>query len=262
MESGTQQPRRCIWVDAGVIAYKLCDLDFRCEECTFDAAMRRSVCDASLPKPPVAADASTSTQDAVDRYFAAFDPLQFPGDRMYLPGHVWVSRNDDGSCTAGIDHVAAALVGPLASIVLPQSPSTLHQNAPCCWLVHHDGTIAIPSPFESDSAWYNENLSRRPDLLAEKPYTDGWIFRTVPASDAVELRSQRSASENASVVLEELKALKDEIVAQLKPRPRIGLSAFDGGRPVQTAFEMIGPPAFALIARMFLLPETAPARPK
>lgn len=262
MEPGRGEPRRCIWVDAGVIAYKLCNLDFRCEECAFDAVMRHSVCDISIPKPAAGADAGTSSPDAVDRYFAAFDPLQFPGDRMYLPGHVWVSRNDDGSYTAGIDHVAAALVGPLASIVLPQSPSTLHQTAPCCWLVHHDGTIAIPSPFESDSVWYNENLSRRPDLLAEKPYTDGWILRTFPTGGAAGLRNQRSASENVSAVLEELRILKREIVAQLKPRPGIGSSAFDGGRPVHTAFEMIGPPAFALIARMFLVPEFAPAHIK
>ncbi|GJQ21193.1 MAG: hypothetical protein HBSIN02_15480 [Bacteroidia bacterium] len=262
MESGQQQHPRCIWVDAGVIAYKLCDLDFRCEECAFDSAMKRSVCETSLPKPVAAAEASISSADVVDRYFAAFDPLQFPGDRLYLPGHVWVSRNDDGSYTVGIDHVAAALVGPLASIVLPQSPSILRADAPCCWLVHHDGTIAIPSPFESDSVWYNENLSRRPDLLAEKPYTDGWIFRSVPAGGEAGLRNQRSASENASAILEELGILKREIIAQLRPRPGIGTSAFDGGRPVQTAFEMIGPAAFALIARMFLVPGLAPTHPK
>jgi len=31
----------CIWVDAGLVSYKLCDRDFECEDCQFDQVMRQ-----------------------------------------------------------------------------------------------------------------------------------------------------------------------------------------------------------------------------
>ena len=36
-----QTAKSCIWMTAGVISYKLCPLNFNCEECEFDAAMQR-----------------------------------------------------------------------------------------------------------------------------------------------------------------------------------------------------------------------------
>ncbi|MBI4418520.1 MAG: hypothetical protein HY563_07065 [Ignavibacteriales bacterium] len=257
-----QEPRRCIWVDAGVIGYKLCDMDFRCEECPFDLAMRRAVPDIMPERNETGIKVHEPSADALDRYFSAFDPLQFPGDRQYLPGHVWIHQNDDASCTIGIDHVAASLVGALASIVIPHAPTFLRTNMPCCWLVHHEGTIAIPSPFESGAVWYNEELSHRPDLLVEKPYTDGWILTAFPAQSAHTLEGRRSASEQAPIVFAELQALKKEIAGQMRQRPVIGPSALDGGRPVKTAFEMIGPAAFTLIVRMFLPFPREPLSPR
>lgn len=253
MQPRTEIPRQCIWVEAGVVGYKLCDLDFRCEECPFDAAMRHRTVETGALH--IEAAGSPTAMDVVERYFSAFDPLQFPGDRVYLPGHIWLERNEDSSVTAGIDHVAAALVGSLASIVTPQAPASLRQNAPCCWLVHHDGTIAIPSPFESNAVWYNEELVRRPELLAEKPYTDGWILRAFPEGVFPAANQCRTASENVPAVASELQTLKQEITGQIRPRPVIGPSAFDGGTPVRTAFDLLGSAGFAFIMRMFLSSE-------
>lgn len=36
-----QTAKCCIWMTAGVISYKLCPMDFNCDECEFDAAMLR-----------------------------------------------------------------------------------------------------------------------------------------------------------------------------------------------------------------------------
>ena len=37
----------CVWMSAGLIAYKLCDQDFECERCLFDWAMRGTHPDGS-----------------------------------------------------------------------------------------------------------------------------------------------------------------------------------------------------------------------
>lgn len=33
-------PERCVWMQAGVVGYKLCDREFDCDLCPFDAALR------------------------------------------------------------------------------------------------------------------------------------------------------------------------------------------------------------------------------
>ena len=37
-----ESKKRCIWMDAGVVQFKLCDKDFDCRSCRFDRAMTES----------------------------------------------------------------------------------------------------------------------------------------------------------------------------------------------------------------------------
>ena len=39
----------CVWMSAGLVAYKLCDRGFECEGCPFDQAMRGAR--PALPRP-------------------------------------------------------------------------------------------------------------------------------------------------------------------------------------------------------------------
>lgn len=248
----TQNAPRCIWMDAGVVAYKLCDLEFKCDQCPFDAVMRKPVFEADENRSvTMAHEVRVPAGGSLDRYFASFEPVQFPGDRVYAPGHLWVRHETDSSVTMGIDHVAATLVGSLTAVVLPHRPIHLVGRAPCCWLVLHEGTIGLSSPVDGMVMMYNHELTSNPGLLAEKPYTDGWILKAIVDPEAGRTFPRRSASENAPVVTEELKQLRIEVEARIQKRPDIGPSALDGGFPIRSPFEMVGPGAFAMIARMF-----------
>ncbi|HLE32365.1 MAG TPA: hypothetical protein VJB38_07150, partial [Bacteroidota bacterium] len=46
-------PVNCIWMDAGVVGYKLCDRSLQCDHCPFDESMRQ-------PSQGVSADVSSS----------------------------------------------------------------------------------------------------------------------------------------------------------------------------------------------------------
>ncbi len=41
---------KCIWMTAGIISYKLCDYQFRCEVCPFDIVMRKAPANSSGPR--------------------------------------------------------------------------------------------------------------------------------------------------------------------------------------------------------------------
>ncbi|MEI6127990.1 MAG: hypothetical protein WCQ99_15695, partial [Pseudomonadota bacterium] len=38
-----EEEKKCIWMTTGLISYKLCTRDFRCEECIFDQVMRNEM---------------------------------------------------------------------------------------------------------------------------------------------------------------------------------------------------------------------------
>jgi len=250
----TDKLSRCVWMDAGVVACKLCDMEFRCDECAFDAIMRRPVFDAGLGGVAAIDVLPDMTNTTLERFFSFFDPLQFPGDRSYIPGHLWIRHEEDTSVTIGIDHVAASLIGPLAAIVLPRRPTHLVRHSPCCWLVHHEGTIGISSPCNGTVIQYNQDLATNPALLADKPYTRGWVVKAFVDVNCKKTHEERSASENAQSAARELLRLREEISSRLQRRPDIGPSAMDGGFPIPSPFEMIGPATFALLARLFIPP--------
>lgn len=39
-QATSREPMKCIWMEAGVVDYKLCDLEFDCENCPFDRSFR------------------------------------------------------------------------------------------------------------------------------------------------------------------------------------------------------------------------------
>lgn len=46
-----KQEKRCIWMTAGVISFKLCPLEYDCELCEFDMVMRRQQSEGNQPRP-------------------------------------------------------------------------------------------------------------------------------------------------------------------------------------------------------------------
>lgn len=51
----------CVWMTAGVINYRLCDREFECESCPFDAAIR------GRGRRPVAPRSPAPSRDGADR---------------------------------------------------------------------------------------------------------------------------------------------------------------------------------------------------
>lgn len=48
---GWSQPlQKCLWMDLGVVSYKLCDLEYDCEACPFDRAIREKITPSAQPR--------------------------------------------------------------------------------------------------------------------------------------------------------------------------------------------------------------------
>ena len=71
-----ESKKRCIWMDAGVIDFKLCESDFDCQSCQFDRAMTES---ATQQTSTAAAGGEACGPQSKDRAVGKQDASTFRG---------------------------------------------------------------------------------------------------------------------------------------------------------------------------------------
>ena len=230
----------CVWMSAGILAYRLCDRNYECEKCPLDAALRR----ADLG-PQVRLD---GTELAVPGIGPGMD---YPEDRTYGPGHCWVQKRGHGCLRLGLDAFSAALLAPLQGIIFPTPGTSLDRGEAICWLRVGKRPIPLPAPTSGSLARVNADVTRDPALACLEPYTRGWLVEL--KSDA---QSGRTDLENSAWARQ--KSVEDQLfLDQLLARShdgdsRVGATLPDGGAPVTSIRLMLGSAGFARLVRKLL----------
>ncbi len=161
----------CVWMQAGLITYRLCDQLFDCENCLLDAALRGRL--TRVEGGAVLDAGSARTAVSVDR--------------LYASGHTWVQRLGDGeACRVGLDAFGAALLGRVAAVDWPDFGSTLEPGDPVCRIDLGLGSVRVCAPIGGRVIRRNEALRLDPALLIRAPYDEGWILELV-VDDPAEL---------------------------------------------------------------------------
>lgn len=255
----------CIWMNAGLVAYKLCDREFKCEECPLDDLMRKE--SALTDQPPLSSlhpmnaemekeHLNTPKQHferSLEGFFQPLLSVQLPTDRLYTKRHVWVHNDTSSTTTIGVDHIGAYFLQPIVSVVLPQTPSRIEYKSPCTWLVLREGTIALRSAVAGIATESNNNLLEHPYLLLDDPYNSGWLLR-IKKSDGKQPRSELLTSDDFTPIFhEEVRGVRDKFAAAFrKSRPSVGPTLFDGGEPVKSVQEILGQKKyFEIICKLF-----------
>lgn len=254
-----RNPVNCIWMDAGVVGYKLCDRDLLCDQCPFDQSMRRPSQSApqheTSPAHSGSGDDGPATDaDRVAALIGAIAPGEFPEDRLYHSGHLWVRPLMESIVAIGIDHLGASMLGSLASVVLPSRQSRIIHRMPWCWLIHHEGAISLYSPVHGIIVESNNRLLDHPELLVQDPYGDGWLVHAQIDKSAAERPTLFSPPEYRTRTKRELVALQGRVMQTLKRTPTLGETLYDGGQPAETLAAMLGSRAFFNITATLFAP--------
>jgi glycine cleavage system H protein len=257
-------------MDAGVVDYKLCDKSFLCETCPFDALIRarhgqvsrgngsQAGLDGAHMHPDMAGNMSLGEyfEHELDLFLQPFRNVTLAGDRHYCVNHTWVQKQDKHGIIVGVDHLAAHMFGDTRGIVLPQTPCETKRNAPCAWVIHHEGAIVLGVPFDATISQSNAMLKKSPHLLGRSPYDEGWIF-TMEVDDADAVISTLMKSREA-VQMYRLQAdtLEHQFTSLYKSMtPLIGVTMADGGIPLAGLAQVVGERLyFEIIGRLFRLP--------
>lgn len=168
--SASRGVQPCLWMSAGLVSYKLCDRNFDCDRCPFDAALRGETLPA---RPPV---------DAPGPRVAA---LCFPDDRLYAPGHTWVQETSPPGgrhgVRVGLDAFAVSLIGRVRSVrpgrCAPSPGATDGASTPpvLCELDLEVGRLPVILPVAGRPNAWNRVLETDAAPLMRSPYEDGWI---------------------------------------------------------------------------------------
>ncbi|MCG3122316.1 MAG: Glycine cleavage system H protein [Phycisphaerales bacterium] len=221
-------------MDARAVAYKLCDRGFDCDHCPFDCAMRGC---------PLAAAAQRAQADP---------PWNFPADRLYTTGHVWVQEIEASLVRAGIDAFAARLLAPVHGITCPphDSPHEHASGAAWCELESTGGFVPLSLPVPGTVARWNTAVLESPSLVGTDPYGTGWIAEIVTDVDRLGagLYSWQQAAERAA---HDAHFLQHQIAFHL-------LAATDPARVpfnsvlVEAGRDLLTPGPFVALARQIL----------
>lgn len=230
------EARPCVWMTAGIVAYKICDRDFDCEHCPLDAGLRGyERADAPI---------KGASPDAVRREF------DFPDDRLYHPAHTWSRPLDAGRVTCGADAFAAWLLAHASSIILPAPGATLRQGGVAFWLVEEHRLFPLVSPVTGSVCRRNPRVQETPTLLSGSPYDEGWLLE-VDCPDWDEQRGRLlDARRQREAALRQASALNRHVAHALES-PVLGPTMADGGESRHPR-DVLGPQRFHRLVRHLL----------
>lgn len=172
----------CIWMDAGVVAYKLCNYRYECESCPFDAEMR-----FSGQAPLASAPARPSRSEAQEERMTPKVVEEF----CYHPGHTWVrpkaGRSRGGRVQVGMDNFAAQILPRVNDVILPHRGNTIRQGHVFFWIVCGSNTLPIVAPITGTVVVANSKLRVQPTLINADPHGEGWLLSVEPSDVEREL---------------------------------------------------------------------------
>lgn len=111
---------------------------------------------------------------------------EFPDSLLYhLEDNTWVDESH-GMVTVGITSLLSSIAGKLTAARIKPVGTIVNRGSSLGTLEGVKFVGPIPSPVTGTIAEFNDNVVKRPKLINNSPYTDGWIVRLRPASFLVE----------------------------------------------------------------------------
>lgn len=192
LATAAEPAHACVWVDAGVLTYRLCNRGFACETCPLDAAIR--------------SDPRVVIKDGPEDHRPTHGPWCFPNDRLYADGHLWVQLKSSRHVRVGIDACAARLVPPVEEINTAPHNDSVSRSQPLCTLAFDGGEWPLLAPVTGTLINWNQQAAANPSLIVADPYAAGWIAELVLAApqELAALRHAGAASELARLTARRL----------------------------------------------------------
>ncbi len=242
--------RPCIWMEAGIVEFKLCDQQYDCDHCSFNAIMKNE--HAAVRTSPPLPEPTVSNNGP----FYSLQALQWDNNVYYGNRYWFVEPLGPQKALLGLNELALQIIPSLRDIILTEEGHVV-KNQVIGWLLTDDGTICLKAPFDakilkSNPAFLSDAQERNPKV---------WMFTLSCEHLESELNKLRKGQAAATL----LNTQRDSIISQMRDElnamhPAIEETMQDGGQRVDNLEQMLGCKRYLkVISRFFENLPTEPA---
>lgn len=246
----------CVWVNAGVLNYKLCDRDFDCEHCPLDAALRDHTNGCTEDDAPLSLTEVEFPQ--WDSVSADFQPLLEPLHTLqlcqsarYSANHVWVRLLASGMVRMGLDSFAAALLPDDAQLVTVAHNTVLREGEAFGWVYAWNQTLPLPAPISGIVSCRNRERLDSAGQLRSSPYNGGCLLTIAPAVGTLATAHVHSPAAHGRRIQRHCRGILERL-ARTAADPNLGVCLNDGGAPVENLAEMLGHERYWSLVKHFI----------
>ncbi len=242
----TQKDLKCIWMLAGVVNYRLCEHEYRCENCDLDRVLRgehpekapaSSLTAEIATLQPVSASLKAVNQMAQQYLLTLVRNCQIHLDRDYHPSHLWTQIEAENVLNVGIDHLVFKLVEPAAKIILPEVGKTYRVGQLIAYLTYKTQIFPFHAPVSGKVVALN---SEWPAVVPSQGFEDVWLFKIESPDLQQDWTHARNKLRSLEIYARKLELLRHHLTQALiaqHPAP-VGLTMADGGQ-LELALEKV-----------------------
>ncbi len=232
---------KCVWMTSGIISYKLCSLNFFCEDCAFDRVMHNEAASNQLKQDVDSAPKQelTTTGQSTQR---------LDGSLFYHKNHCWVKVVNPDEVVVGINGILAKLIYGIKTVVLPKIGDAVTRDLIFAHLLQDKHIIPLIMPVNGIVTAVNTLLGKRPELLRTEFSGKGWLLTVKSVNLEKDLRTLSFGSRAAEWYRGKDRSIGDAIQAAYSSNNKnIGPTMHDGGELVGNASEMLTPDQYSKI---------------
>jgi glycine cleavage system H protein len=244
-----EDEKKCIWMTAGQISYKLCEHDYRCETCMFDQGMRNVTA------------TGLSSQKTGDALSVADTPFRMRWSLFYHPGHCWANVEDPENVRIGVDDVLTRLMVGVKAVILTREGEQIRRGECCGHIIHERHIIPVVAPLSGTIRNANKRLQKEPDLMMSDPWDAGWMMTVKPTTLEHDIQNLLFGKRAFTWYRKKHRELTDLCTAlQAQPCSDIGPTMQDGGEKINSLAELLSPEQYYQVLEALSRYEDCPAQ--
>ena len=203
--------KECVWAEAGVVPYKLCDTQFDCNNCSFDIVMRGG--NELIPRRVISRGGRLCPH------------------RFYHHCHTWAQVEEKAFVRIGIDDFGQNILGPIEKICLPLRDEKIGKKS--IRIKARNSIISLMPPVDGYVEEVNDDLVNQPQLANNSPYEKGWLVLLRPTRLVRNLRNLFYGAAAIQWFDVEMFRLAALVTSELNSGSgeQLGLTLPDGGLP-------------------------------
>ena len=222
----------CIWMEAGSVEFKLCDQNFDCDNCSFNAIMKN--------EKPVSNHVSKHSQGTAlptqNDPFRSLQNLTWDQHAYYGNRYWFVEPLGAQKALLGLNELALHVLPTLRDVILTEEGRVVKDQV-IGWLLTDDGTLCLKAPFDANILKANATFLAD----AHERSHNVWMFTLSSSKINSELKQLHRGKSAAPLLNGNRDALVSVMQNELQAmNPSIGETMQDGGLHVGNLEQMLG----------------------